>query len=79
MLKRITDYILDEDFKINYITNKLNIVNYLSIVIIEDKQITLKYRDGLLKIRGENLVLVKLLENEVLITGVIKVIELGEK
>lgn len=78
MLKKITNYILDQEFKINYSLNKLNIVNYLSIVLIESNEIIFKYSNGTLKVKGKDLVLVKLLENEVLITGIIKVIELGD-
>ena len=76
MLNRLKDYINDDSFKINIYKNKINVVNYLDIITLEESRISLKYQQGMIIIKGNNLSVNKLLDNEVLITGDIKSIEL---
>lgn len=76
MLNRLKDYINDDSFKINIYKNKINIVNYLDIITLEDNRISLKYQEGMIVIKGNNLSVNKLLDNEILITGEIKSVEL---
>ena len=76
MIKRIVDYIKDNNFKINYVNNSVNVVNYDKILDIKDNLITLKKDNKLIFIKGNELRLTKLLNNEILITGLIKNIEM---
>lgn len=76
MLNRLKDYINEDSFKINIYKNKINIVNYLDIITLEDNRISLKYQEGMIIIKGNNLSVNKLLDNEILITGEIKSVEL---
>ena len=78
MIKKIVHYIKDDDFKIRYFNNKVNIVNYEKILEIKDDMITLSKDNKLILIKGEDLKLTKLLDNEILITGVINIIKVGE-
>lgn len=75
-IRKIVNYIKDSNFKINYINNSVNVVNYDAILEVIDSVITLKKEDKIIHIKGEDLRLNKLLENEVLVTGLIKSIEL---
>ena len=75
-IRKIVNYIKDSNFKINYINNSINIVNYDTILEVRECVITLKKEDKIIHIKGEDLRLNKLLENEVLVTGLIKTIEL---
>lgn len=75
-IRKIINYIKDSNFKINYINNSINVVNYDSILEVKDSVISLKKEDKIIHIKGEDLRLNKLLEDEVLITGFIKSIEL---
>ena len=77
MLKKTIEYIKDNEFKATILREKLNIVNYIEIIIMERTRITIKYDKGLLVIKGNDLTINKLLEQELLITGSIKSIELG--
>ena len=72
----IRNYIEDNEFKITILKNKVSIINYLLIKEIESDLIIIKYEDGLVYIKGEKLVITKLMNDEVLITGVINNIEL---
>ena len=76
MLRDLRNYILEKDFRINYIKNKLNIVNYEVIDHFSDEKVIIRYSGGTVTIKGENLIISKLLEDEVLISGIIKNIEL---
>ena len=76
MAKILRDYILESDFRINYINKKLNIVNYSFIDHFDDDKIIIRHDNGLVIIKGSNLVITRLLDNEILIFGKIQNIEL---
>ena len=71
----LRNYILENDFKIIYLTNKLNIVNYNDISHFDSNKIIINYSDGSVLISGNNLVVSKLLKDELLIEGSINKIE----
>lgn len=71
----LRNYILESDFKIIYLTNKLNIVNYNDISHFDSNKIIINYSDGSVLIGGNNLVVSKLLKDELLIEGSINKIE----
>lgn len=76
MINRIVNYIKDNNFKIYYVNNSVNIVNYDKILDINDTVITVVKENKMIFIKGNELRLTKLLDNEVLITGLINKIEL---
>ena len=76
MINEIVNYVKENTFKVIYIPNQVNIINYGIILEIKDDVITLKKDERILFIRGNDLKLQKLLDKEVLITGKIKQIEL---
>ncbi len=76
MIKKIVNYIKDDSLKINYVNNSVNVVNYDSILEVRDDLVTLKKDNNLILIRGNNLKLDKLLDQEILVTGSISKIEL---
>ena len=75
MLKDLRTYILENEFKINILTGKVNIVNYTEIDHFDDTKVIIRYDKGIVKIKGENLTISKLLNDELLILGQIKVVE----
>lgn len=77
MLNGLFNYVKDSDFRINIYHNKVNIVNYLDIISLEENRISINYSEGSVVIKGKGLKVIKLLDNEVLITGVIRLIEMG--
>jgi len=68
-------YINDVDFQIVYINNELNIVNYEKINYMEDEKISLSHKIGTIIIKGNNLRVRKLLDNEIVIAGNFESIE----
>ena len=76
IINKIVNYIKDEKFKIIYVNNSVNIVNYDKILEVKNNQVTLEKENKLLLIKGDNLKLNKLMDKEVLITGIIQEIDL---
>lgn len=78
MLKNIVQYVKNDDFYINIWKNKINIVNFKEIVILEENKIVIMSPSNKIIIKGSNLSINKLLEDELLITGIFTLIEFGE-
>ncbi len=76
-INKLRSYILEEEFRINILDNKINIVNYTKIGNITENNIDIYNEETKIIIKGKNLVISKLVDNEMLITGIIKSIELG--
>ncbi len=75
LLNNLKDLVLEEQFKINYIQGKLNIVNYKDIAHFDNNKIIVNYTDGSIVIGGKNLVISKMVSDELLIEGKIEKIE----
>lgn len=76
IVRKVRDYLLDEEFKIIILKNKINISNYEKIEYLDNDKVIIKYIDGKINIKGERLTVSKLLNQEILITGSIKEIEM---
>lgn len=71
----LRNYILDNQFKIIMLKNKINIINYLEIDSFDEEKIIIRYKDGLVIVVGNNLIISKLLDDELLISGDISKVE----
>ena len=69
MFNNLRDYLNDNSWRINIYNGKINIVNYIDIITLEDNRISIKYESGFIIIKGKNLSVNKLLDSEILITG----------
>ncbi len=76
MMNKVKEFIKSNDLQINYVNGKLNIVNYNEIILISDTKIVLLKDGKTICVKGLNLTLLKLLDFEILIGGLIKQIEL---
>ena len=70
-----TVYILENQFKMIYLSNKLDIVNYIDISHFDSNKIIIDYNEGSVLISGKSLVVSKLVSDELLIEGSIDKIE----
>ncbi len=71
----ISNYINDKEFRFTVYDNKIHIINFNKIITLEDNYISILSSSKKINIKGLNLVLVKLLDNELLIKGTITSIE----
>lgn len=69
ILDRINNYISELDYKIIITNNYINIVNYKEILDFNSTRISIRHDKGITDIFGTNLVVNKMVEDEILITG----------
>ena len=74
LIRKIDNYINDRNYSMIYKNNKLNVINYSEIIDFSSKLISIRYNEFTYYIEGDNLVISRMMENEILITGDIKVI-----
>lgn len=75
MFNSISNYINDKEFRFSVYENKIHIINFKRIITLEDNYISLLSQNKKINIKGINLILTKLLDNELLIKGEISNIE----
>lgn len=73
---KLDRYLIDRNYKITYFKNCINIDNYVEIIDFNSSNIKIKYNSGITEIIGKNLVVNKMLDSELLITGDIYEIKL---
>ncbi len=69
MYNNLKNYIMENEFCIHIFENQINIINYISIYEFNESSIIIKYKKGFIYIKGSNLSVCKLLNNEILING----------
>lgn len=75
MLNRLKEYINDNEFRLTVFSDRVHVMNFLNIVSLEKERISFLTSKGRVIIKGKNLCLNKLLDDEVLISGTIMNIE----
>ena len=75
-MKRIRNFLLEEEFQIKASNTYVNLVNYEEIISFDNHQVILQTKEKTVAIKGENLVVNKLVNEEVLVCGKIEKIEL---
>ena len=71
----MSNYINDKEFRFTVYEKKIHIINYKRIISLEDNYISFQSNHSKINITGQGLILKKLLENEMLISGTITKIE----
>ena len=77
LVKKFRSYLLEDEFSINILKGKVDIMNYNTIGNIDSNKIVVYYDGGNVTINGKGLSLIKMLDDEILISGTINNIELG--
>ena len=75
MFNRIKEYINDDEFRLTVLENRIYIINYLKIISLDDDRISFLTKKGRVIIKGSKLSLNKMLDDEILIGGVVSNIE----
>lgn len=76
-LDRIDKYLYDNEYKIILKNNKIDIINYEEIIDFSPYNISIKCHNKLIIIEGQNLIISKMEDNEVLILGIISNIRIN--
>ena len=72
LFDKLDKYLVDREYKITIRDNLIHIVNYVEIGDFSSNRVVLKYRGGVTILEGENLVISKMLDDELLIMGKLK-------
>ena len=75
MLEKLSNYIVDSEFRLTLFKDMVNVINYSKIISLEENYISIIANEKKILIKGNNLVLKKILDNELLIKGKINSIE----
>lgn len=76
IIKNFRSYLLEDNFSINILKDKVDIINYNNIGQIDSNKIIVYYDEGMVIVNGKDLSLIKMIDNELLISGLINSIEL---
>ena len=69
MFSKLRNYIKQEETKIYYIKNKINVINYKKILVFEDNKILIEIIDDILEIKGKTLIIKRFEKEELLVEG----------
>lgn len=72
MINKLFEYINDKKLKITYQDNCIDIINYNKVLNVEDNKIKLDCFQKYITIKGTNLLIIKMYDEELLIKGNIK-------
>ena len=75
MLEKVKQYVNDSEFRFTVYGHKIHIINYKRLITVEEDTISFQSESQKIILKGEQFILKKLLEREVLIEGKIKSIE----
>lgn len=78
MKDKVRNYFNDLEFRYTVYTNKLHIINYTKILSLEENRISIIVNNTRVIFKGENFILSKLLDNEILIIGKVLGVEVDE-
>ena len=62
-------YLIDREYKIIICNKRIDIINYDSIGDFSSKRIVIKNKGGITTVNGDNLVISKMQDNELIIVG----------
>lgn len=69
MIRKVIDYIKEDEFEIKIDSKYINIINFIDIPFMEEEKIKINYAGGNILIKGKDLTVLKLLDKEILIKG----------
>ncbi len=69
LIRMLDDYVNEKKYSMIYKDNKLNIINYSKIIDFSSNLISIRHEDKVYHIEGKDLVISRMMDNEVLITG----------
>ena len=72
----LKEYIYDNKFQLLVVDNTINILNYEELISFSDIKVIIKCKNNNLTINGKNLIINKMISNELLIKGVITSIDI---
>ncbi len=73
---RVNNYLNDNEFRVTVFANKIDIINYTSILDFSSTEISVKVNNKIVIVTGDDLVISKMYDDELLIKGKINNIKI---
>ena len=73
---KLDRYLIDKNYKITYFKDYINIDNYIEIIDFSSSSVKIRHNSSITEIIGNNLVVNKMVDCELLITGEVYEIKL---
>jgi len=71
LISKLDRYLEDKNYEIIIKENKVNIINFKEIIDFSVSKISLRCDNKIINIEGKNLIISKMLDDELLVTGTI--------
>lgn len=71
LINKLDNYLDDKNYKICIKENQINILNYSEIIDFTTNKISVKCNQTTINIEGKDLIITKMVDNEMLINGII--------
>ena len=71
LISKLDRYLEDKNCEIIIKENKVDVINFSGIIDFSINKITLRCNNKIINIEGKNLIIAKMLDDEILITGMI--------
>ena len=78
MKDTVRKYFNDLEFRYTVYSDMLHIINYTKILSLEDNRVSIQAKNKRIVFKGDKFILKKLLDNEVLIRGVVLGVEVND-
>ena len=75
LFDKLDRYLVDNEYKVTIKGEIIHIINYLEIVDFSSDKVIVKYRGGVTNIKGKNLVVSRMMDDELVIMGKLDCIE----
>lgn len=76
LVDTLRTYILEDEFRLIVTKDKVNIQNYIEIGNFDSNIVEVRFQNGVVVVTGKNLIVSRLMDNEIFIRGIIKNIEM---
>lgn len=77
LISKLDRYLEDKNYEIIIKENSVNVINFQEIIDFSINKITLRCENKIINIEGKNLIISKMLDEEVLIRGIISNIRIN--
>ncbi|MBQ2872511.1 MAG: YabP/YqfC family sporulation protein [Bacilli bacterium] len=71
LISKLDRYLENKNYELIIKENKINIINFQEIIDFSVNKISLRCDNKIINIEGKNLIIAKMLDEEILITGII--------
>ena len=66
---RLSGYLTNDDYRVTILKKGIHIINYVEIVDFSSNRVIVRYKDGITTFNGNDLVISKMMDDELFVTG----------